>query len=77
MVHKGERIVPKTFNQDLMSGGTIMLAPKALASMMNPVSSPRQNIIVRGVVPVEINGREIGRSAFEWMDTMAGAAYGY
>lgn len=78
MVHKGERIVPKTFNQDLMSGNTMMLAPEALSSIMASFTGlGRQSINISGVVPVMINDREIGRAAFEWLDVAAGGAYGY
>ena len=78
MVHKGERIVPKTFNQDLMSGNTMMLAPEALSSIMASFTGlGRQSVNISGVVPVMINDREIGRAAFEWLDVAAGGAYGY
>ena len=78
MVHKGERIVPKTFNQDLMSGKTMMLAPEALSSIMASFTGlGRQSVNISGVVPVMINDREIGRAAFEWLDVAAGGAYGY
>jgi phage-related protein len=78
MVHKGERIVPKTFNQDLMSGNTMMLAPEALSSIMASFTGlGRQTVNISGVVPVMINDREIGRAAFEWLDVAAGGAYGY
>lgn len=78
MVHKGERIVPKTFNQDIMSGNTMMLAPEALSSIMASFTGlGRQSVNISGVVPVMINDREIGRAAFEWLDVAAGGAYGY
>lgn len=78
MVHKGERIVPRTFNQDLMSGNTMMLAPEALSSIMASFTGlGRQSVNISGVVPVMINDREIGRAAFEWLDVAAGGAYGY
>ena len=78
MVHKGERIVPKTFNQDLMSGNTMMLAPEALSSIMASFTGlGKQSVNISGVVPVIINDREIGRAAFEWLDVAAGGAYGY
>ena len=78
MVHKGERIVPKTFNQDLMSGNTMMLAPEALSSIMASFTGlGKQSVNISGVVPVMINDREIGRAAFEWLDVAAGGAYGY
>lgn len=78
MVHKGERIVPKTFNQDLMSGNTMMLAPEALSSIMASFTGlGKQSVNISGVVPVVINDREVGRAAFEWLDVAAGGAYGY
>ena len=78
MVHKGERIVPKTFNQDVMSGNTMMLAPEALSSIMASFTGlGKQSVNISGVVPVIINDREIGRAAFEWLDVAAGGAYGY
>ena len=78
MVHKGERIVPKTFNQDLISGNTMMLAPEALSSIMASFTGlGKQSVNISGVVPVVINDREIGRAAFEWLDVAAGGAYGY
>jgi hypothetical protein len=84
-VHQGERIVPKTFNQDLMAGNTMMLAPEALGALLSSITpgmaigSGQQmlNLVVKMTGAVELDGREIGRAAFEYSDEFAGVAFGY
>jgi tape measure domain-containing protein len=83
--HQGERIVPKTFNQDLMAGNTMMLAPEALGALLSSITpgmsigSGQQmlNLVVKMTGAVELDGREIGRAAFEYSDEFAGVAFGY
>lgn len=73
-VHQGERIVPKTFNQDLMQGNTVMLAPEALGQMMNSNIGTRQSTMINVNIPLTLDGREIARASYRHLDEMAAGA---
>ena len=89
-IHKGERIIPKTFNDSIMSGETMMLDTSAFSSIMAGLSSginysPSSVGNVGGGViqlnatitsPVEIDGREIARTSYEYIDQLAGVSFG-
>jgi hypothetical protein len=58
-----------------------MMTPNAIKNLISaqlPAQglSGGRSIVISGTVPVQIDGREIGRTAFEWVDTFAGVAYG-
>lgn len=87
-IHKGERIIPKSFNDSIMSGDTMMLNTEAFSSIMNGLQggasmpyvnsgsngSTSINVNVNGIM--EVDGRSIGQIAFEYTDEMVGLAYG-
>ena len=87
-IHQGERIVPKHFNESLMSGETIMMNPKSFSSILQGLqggmSNPSINTLGGGIIKlvanikgnIEVDGREIGRTAFQYVDSFAGVGYG-
>jgi phage-related protein len=88
-IHKGERIIPATFNDSIMSGETMMLNSKAFSSIMNGLtggmampsvsglsSQPIINLVAKVDGSVQVDGREIGRIAFEHTDEFVGGSFG-
>jgi hypothetical protein len=74
-VHQGERITPRTQNQELMAGSMMMLAPKALASILSGAGAGLGSRVIQihNVMTgtMDVDGRSIGRVAFENLDRMA------
>lgn len=87
-IHKGEKIVPKTFNDSIMSGETIMLNSKAMNSIlmglggglnmpsMSNVSNSTINLIANIKGDVTVDGEVIGRIAYQYLDKFAGGSFG-
>lgn len=87
-IHKGERIIPKTFNDSIMSGETMMMNSKSFSSILNGLNGGMSNPSLNGIKSntirlvanitgkVNVDGREIGRTAFQYTDEFAGASFG-
>lgn len=87
-IHQGERIIPKTFNESIMSGETMMLSSEAFSSIMAGLSggmgmpnvgqTTTQAIQLTANITglIEADGREIARTSFQYIDEFAGVAYG-
>jgi hypothetical protein len=74
-IHRGEMILPSGIAQEARSMG-LFIGPSGGMDTGTMGRSQSINISVNSMGSVNLDGREIGRIAFEYQDQIAGAAYG-